>query len=365
MRIAMSTINLASSQISGKVTESYEHLRQWGKSFDTTQDNHKANGAILQESTKKKDVLTSLNNTNANSSQSIAAISGLNQEDAFTKMKDEFIGNVKEQIMKDMIEMITGKKIKILTASDLSDSNGTSPATAAAQSQKTQPQDWGIDYSYKETTTTTEGVAVAASGTVTTADGKTIDFNASLQMTHQTSTETSISVKAGDALIDPLMIDLSGSGVSLSEATFKFDINDDGTAESIHAPNQQSGFLAYDKNGNGVIDDGSELFGPKSGNGFIDLSKYDSDKNGWIDENDAIFNDLKILQKSSNGSDTLTSLKEIGIGAIYTGTISSKFNITSGTSQFNPTIAGIVQKTGIFLRENGPAGFIQEVDLKA
>mgnify|MGYP000465316364 CR=1 FL=1 len=47
-----------------------------------------------------------------------------------------------------------------------------------------------------------------------------------------------------------------------------------------------SGYLALNKNGDGVINDGSELFGTASGDGFYDLSMYDEDGNGWIDEND-------------------------------------------------------------------------------
>ena len=50
-----------------------------------------------------------------------------------------------------------------------------------------------------------------------------------------------------------------------------------------------SGFLALDKNGNGKIDDGSELFGTKSGDGFADLAEYDSDGNGWIDEKGRVY----------------------------------------------------------------------------
>lgn len=45
-------------------------------------------------------------------------------------------------------------------------------------------------------------------------------------------------------------------------------------------------FLALDKNGDSVINDGKELFGAATGQGFKELAIYDSDKNYWIDEND-------------------------------------------------------------------------------
>lgn len=55
-----------------------------------------------------------------------------------------------------------------------------------------------------------------------------------------------------------------------------------------------SGFLALDRNQNGVVDDGSELFGTQSGDGFAHLALYDQDSNGWIDANDPVFDKLRI-----------------------------------------------------------------------
>ena len=76
-----------------------------------------------------------------------------------------------------------------------------------------------------------------------------------------------------------------------------FDIDADGEEESISYLQGGSGYLALDKNGDGVINDGSELFGTKSGDGFADLAEYDADGNGWIDENDPIFDKLLIWAK--------------------------------------------------------------------
>ena len=60
-------------------------------------------------------------------------------------------------------------------------------------------------------------------------------------------------------------------------------------------------FLALDLNGDGRINNGSELFGALSGNGFADLAQYDSDANGWIDENDEIFQRLKVWSGADDG----------------------------------------------------------------
>ena len=58
-----------------------------------------------------------------------------------------------------------------------------------------------------------------------------------------------------------------------------------------------SGLLALDKNGDGIINNGTELFGPNTQDGFSELSKYDSDGNGWIDENDSVYDNLRICGK--------------------------------------------------------------------
>lgn len=72
-----------------------------------------------------------------------------------------------------------------------------------------------------------------------------------------------------------------------------------------------------DINGDGKINDGNELFGPKSGNGFSDLAAFDEDGNGWIDENDFVYDKLRIWTKDKYGNDSLLAIGKKGIGAIY------------------------------------------------
>lgn len=79
-------------------------------------------------------------------------------------------------------------------------------------------------------------------------------------------------------LTDPLVINLDGNIAGLSDQKFMFDIDADGEEESISYLQGGSGYLALDKNGDGVINDGSELFGTKSGDGFADLAEYDADE---------------------------------------------------------------------------------------
>ncbi len=78
----------------------------------------------------------------------------------------------------------------------------------------------------------------------------------------------------------------------------KFDLDGNGKIEEIYFPAKGSGFLAIDLNEDGIINNGFELFGPATANGFEELAKYDEDSNRWIDESNSIFLKLKIWVKT-------------------------------------------------------------------
>lgn len=101
----------------------------------------------------------------------------------------------------------------------------------------------------------------------------------------------------------PILIDLSGDGLALTGLSdpVLFDIDGDGAPEQLGwtAAGSEDAFLALDRDGNGRIDDGRELFGnftpqPESSepNGFLALAVFDLDGNGWIDGSDPVFADL-------------------------------------------------------------------------
>lgn len=160
--------------------------------------------------------------------------------------------------------------------------------------------------------------------------------------------------------VDPLVISLDGTMPQLSSKKFAFDIDSDGTKDQISLLKSGNGFLALDKNGNGKIDNGSELFGASSGDGFSELLKYDDDNNGWIDENDAIFDKLRIWLKTDN-EDRLIALGEVGIGAIFLGSTNTPFSLKSDINNQ----LGEIKKSGLVVFEDGKAGIISQVDLIA
>jgi hypothetical protein len=234
-----------------------------------------------------------------------------------------------------------------------------SGAGAPAANGQVQPQGWGVDYSYNETSYESEKMAFSAKAVVKTADGREINIDAQLKMSRELVQQTSLSIKAGDALIDPLVINLNGNIAGLSDKKFSFDLDIDGKAEEISTLNPGSGFLALDKNEDGKINDGSELFGPATNNGFKELAAYDKDANGWIDEKDDVYQKLKIWTVGADGSKSLLSLKDSGIGAIYLGNASTEFSLDGESNQMN----GQIKKTGFYLNESGSAGIVHEIDL--
>ena len=234
----------------------------------------------------------------------------------------------------------------------------------ADQSGQMQPAEYQF---VVESTTDTyyfesmEYTTFSAQGVVHTDDGRDIDINIDISMSSRFCEFYSESVTSMySQAIDPLVVNLHDFPAGLSDLKYFFDLDADGTEDEISLLNDGSGFLALDKNGDGKINDGSELFDTRSGDGFKDLAEYDEDRNGWIDENDSIFEKLKVWTKAVDGTNLLYTLKDLGIGAIALQNKDTDFTLT-GANGTGPN--GYIRKTGIFLYENGQAGTIQHVDL--
>lgn len=207
----------------------------------------------------------------------------------------------------------------------------------------------------------TEETTFSGTGTALTEDGRVIDFGVDFSMSRRLCQYAGIDVASAVSLIDPLVINVGSGVTSISDQSFFFDLDADGQEEKISNLGEGSGFLALDRNGDGKIGDGSELFGTKSGDGFKDLSAYDLDGNGWIDENDKIYDQLKVWIRNEDGTDTLLGLKEADVGAIHLGKADTEY------SHFGSTFAmqAMTRASGVFLRESGGVGTVQQVDLAA
>lgn len=282
-------------------------------------------------------------------------------------------------LIRAIIEAISGKSIKFVSESAANQSdkaNSTTPTMAnianlananggeviAVSSGNTA---FGLRYNSNEVIKENETTNFSASGIIKTADGKEIQFQCDLSMQRSFYMDNSTEIFMGastdrKSLCDPLIINFAGTAAELKNTTFAFDLNADGSAENIQELAAGSAFLVLDKNKDGKINNGNEMFGTQSGDGFADLSVYDEDGNGWIDENDSVYNSLGVWNNSAYGG-KIRSLKEAGIGAIYLQNANTEFSIKDKTTN---ELQGQIRKTGIFLNEkNGNIGTIQHVDL--
>ncbi len=274
-----------------------------------------------------------------------------------------------KQAVESLIAWMSGKTIKmqLFSSKDMrpqSDtSQGVTQGTAQTPTQAATPAPtWGAIIQSSSETKESESLSVAMQGAVTTADGRAVNFGLSMSMSRSYYSQETVETRLGSALQDPLVVNFDGQAAQLSLNKVQFDLSGKGNATaSLPELQGNSGYLAIDKNGNGKIDDGSELFGPKSGNGFSDLAQLDDDHNGWIDEGDAAFAKLMVWQPSSDGTQKMTAVGQLGIGAIYSSGIAANFDYKD--SQNN--LQGKMKQAGVFLYEDGRAGSMQQIDVAA
>jgi hypothetical protein len=285
--------------------------------------------------------------------------------------KEDFLSEGDKQkimLLEAFMERLLGRKFKlklprkIRLIKDMSASQDMQVSQGRPTGRSSGPRraGWGLIYDSKTTHYESEKMSFKSSGIIRTSDGREIKVDLQLKMSREFMSSEEIHIRAGDALVkDPLVINFDAPTAMLTDKKFSFDIDCDGSPDQISQLIAGSGFLSLDLNNDGKINDGSELFGPQSGDGFADLSLYDLDSNGWIDENDSVFDKLRIWTKDENGNDVLFALGEKGIGAICLGSAITPFSLKGEGNNEN----GVIQKTGIFLNENGLAGTVQHVDL--
>lgn len=348
MVINSSTINLRSAR-TYKASTSYNTVEQLtNKSTGETQTNSFGYTFNMEYNNYNNQGILS----NSNNSYIVTSASNKDSDykDKLLQSLQEFMEKIRAQLVKNLVGRNGNQESSSLTSSssiylttNLEDSNLWNRTTTTSSSY-----------------TESESTSFSSTGTVLTADGREINFNIEMNMSREFIQEnTAITDDVVAIYTDPLVINLDSSPTDVEDVTWNFDIDDDGAMDSISMLSKGNGFLALDHNNNGIIDNGSELFGSKSGNGFSDLSAYDTDKNGWIDENDGVYDDLRVWVKN-NTEDSLLSLKEANVGAIYLGYSNTNFNLNN---LLDNSANAQIKSTGIYLTESGEAKTIQQVDM--
>ena len=265
------------------------------------------------------------------------------------------------RILKTLLEKMLDITIELpnVAGGDTADPTASAtqaPASAAATLANGEPN---RTVQVSEASFEQEQLAFVANGQVTTADGREITFDLGFALNYQ-KLQLSERLTSSAALKDPLVLNLEGLVPGFSSARFEFDLDADGSSESLTQLANNSAFLALDRNGNGQIDDGNELFGARSGNGFAELAALDEDGNGILDEGDSGFASLRLYR-----SDTaLLTLGDQKIGAIFLNAAATPFMHLGGDQGAQGESPAVLRQTGIYLTEDGKAGTLQQIDLR-
>jgi hypothetical protein len=178
--------------------------------------------------------------------------------------------------------------------------------------------------------------------------------------THSTtSAQVLISAAIPDANVSlsasPLVLDMNGDGVQTLgiEEGVQFDLLNTGTAQQVGWVDKHDGLLVMDRNQDGLVNTGAELFGTSTAltqgglaeDGWLALAQFDLNTDGLIDAKDAVFKDLQVwVDANSNGvseAGELRSLADAGVLSIDlkhdNAQTTQNGNVLQGFSSFTTT----------------------------
>lgn len=168
------------------------------------------------------------------------------------------------------------------------------------------------------------------------------------------------------ARVDPLVLDLNGDGLvttSLDQSGVYFDLDSNGFAERTAWIDANDGLLVLDRDGDGKITNGQELFGDqtllsngtRATSGFEALREFDDNKDGKIDASDIVYLKLKVWQDLNRDgvsqAEEMKSLADAGIKAI---------NLSSTVTGAADAMGNIQRRLGSFVKTDGSDGQIGE-----
>ncbi len=262
-------------------------------------------------------------------------------------------------LLKKFMEKLTGREIEINIITGVTISEGNLKPEIRGTGMDLAPT-FELDFTLEETIFEQEEMSFKTRGTITTSQGEKVEFHLELDMNREFFSRTEFLLEEqGTRPLDPLVINFDGRGPRLDSNKIAFDLNADGEKNMISFLEPGSGFLVWDRKGKEQVQDGRDLFGPATGNGFAELAAHDHDQNGWIDRGDPIFSELRIWTRGTEGNKKLICLDRAGVGAIYLGNISTPYSLNDRDNNTH----GLLQKTGLFLGTDHTPGTIHHLDL--
>lgn len=180
-----------------------------------------------------------------------------------------------------------------------------------------------------------------------------IEYSFAMQNSYTSSTSFQIN---SNELKDPLLVQFGQQALGEVTSFTSFNLTNDGEAQNLANFSGDVGYLVFDKNGNGQADDGSELFGPATGNALNELAQYDDNQDNFIDSSDSVYDELYLWQPEQG---SWQSLSQANIQAIYTQGQATPFNFLDqqGNTQAQ------LRYSSFALDENNQAKGVHQIDV--
>jgi hypothetical protein len=196
-----------------------------------------------------------------------------------------------------------------------------------------------------------QAVQASFSGELSLNNGDTLsfalDFNISVSWMRYSYSE--------QRLQDPLTVSLSGSAVQLTDDSTEFDLLANGDKIKLPQLAARQYYLAYDRNQDYLVNNGTELFGPQSGQGFAELAEFDDNGNGFIDPADDIWQYLYLWRPEQN----LLTMQQADLSAISITSVATPMPLYNNQQQ----LAGQLQRSGLAFSSNGTPALVQQIDV--
>lgn len=289
-------------------------------------------------------------------------------EDAMAAAEEtEGVGETDEELATDdlrmlvlamLMEAFTGRSLELFDPDDMEPTEEQQAAMdQMGELRQTLNQGWGVEVEVEETHTRHEKAKFRARARLRTEDGRTLDIDLRVVQERLEQSKERWGFSIGEAPKDPLVLDFAAPGLR-TRGEHAVDLDGDGTADALPHFGRASMYLVDDRDGNGQVTDGSELFGPSTGNGFDELRALDTDGNGFVDAGDAAWSRLRLWMPGPGGG-TLVGMADRGVGALYTGDIAVPFRLLDGEGAQSAQ----QQAMSFWVGEDGSAGTTRRVDV--